>query len=80
MNEHLDFVMIMAESLFKDQMVAARRRAGHTQAELAEILGLLEETLIEYEQPDSDLTFNEVRNYLVACGAGWKLSVVLPDE
>ena len=77
--QELDYAMIIEELYFKQAMRRARISAGYTEQELATELGLLEETMYEYEQPTSELTLSEIRDYLAKCGATFKLSVVLPD-
>lgn len=50
-------------------LIEARKRAGYTQRELADVLGVRQPTIAEFERQENDPKLSTLRRYALAVGA-----------
>lgn len=68
-----------AEILLNIHLAEIRERAGMTQCEIAQALGVKQPTISEMEKPGRNSTLNSVKRYVEASGSKLRLDVELPD-
>jgi len=59
-------------------LIQARKDAGYTQTEFAELLGIKQSTLSKFEGPESDPRLSTIRRYARTLGARISHTVVAP--
>lgn len=64
------------ELAFKDRLIEERHRAGLSQRQLAEKLGVAPSTICRMEQHDADLTLSQIRHYAYGIGCEVDFSVL----
>lgn len=60
-------------------LIEARKRAGYTQRELAEILGVSQPTIANFERQENDPRLSTLRRYALAVGAEIRHQVRISD-
>lgn len=71
--------LALADNDLRWALIEARKRAGYTQRELAEILGVSQPTVANFERQDNDPRLSTLRRYALAVGADIRHQVLLPD-
>lgn len=71
--------LAIADNDLRWALIEARKRAGYTQRDVAEILGVSQPTIANFESHENDPRLSTLRRYALAVGADVRHQVRLPD-